>query len=105
MLCQAFGQDYVCGAWYASGMDGEELRRRRTALKMSQAELGRRLGTSQQTVFKWESGERNVQHPPMMELALRWLAMERIVGGQVDVWQALEMEPAPRPGQGVDSGL
>lgn len=73
-------------------MNGDELRRRRTALGMSQAELGRRLGTSQQTVFKWESGERNVQHPPMMDLALRYLAHERLFGGQVDVWEALGAE-------------
>lgn len=79
---------------YALGMDGDALRQRRMALKMSQAELGRRLGTSQQTVFKWESGERNVQHPPMMELALRYLALERLIGGEVDVWSALGIEPA-----------
>ncbi len=67
---------YSC---YASGMDGNELRRRRTALGMTQAELARRLGTSQQTVFKWESGATRIQHAPMMRLALRYLELERDV--------------------------
>ena len=65
---------YSC---YDSRMDGETLKQRRLDLKMTQAELARRLGTSQQTVYKWESGERNVQHPPMMDLALRYLELER----------------------------
>lgn len=76
----------LCYDWR---MDGKTLKAKREALGMTQAELGRRLGTSQQTVFKWESGERNVQHPPMMELALRYLALERVIGGEVDIWSAL----------------
>lgn len=67
---------YLC---YDSRMDGEALRQRRNDLNMTQSELARRLGTSQQTVFKWESGERNIQHPPMMDLALRYLEIERMI--------------------------
>lgn len=85
----------VCYDWC---MEGKTLKAKREVLGMTQAELGRRLGTSQQTVFKWESGERNVQHPPMMELALRYLALERMIGGQVDVWGALGVEQEGRDG-------
>ena len=46
-------------------MTGSELRARREALGMTQAELARRLGVPQQHVSRWERGERGIT---------RWLA-------------------------------
>lgn len=72
------------------GMDGEELRRRRTALGLTQMELARRLGTSQQTVHKWESGSTRIQHAPMMHLALRYLEVARELAEDLAVLQERE---------------
>jgi len=58
-------------------MDGDEVRRRRRALGMSQAELGRRLGMPQQSIARWETGARRIGHPAMLRLALERLAMLR----------------------------
>lgn len=60
-------------------MTGDELRRRRTALGITQAQLAFYLGTSQQTVFKWESGATRIQHGPMMDLALRYIEIEHLI--------------------------
>jgi transcriptional regulator with XRE-family HTH domain len=50
-------------------MTGEELRRRRERLKMTQAELARRLDVQRVTVTRWENGQTAI--PRAIELALR----------------------------------
>lgn len=44
---------------------------------MTQAELARALGVYQATISQWERGKRGIQHPRMLELALRALELER----------------------------
>jgi transcriptional regulator with XRE-family HTH domain len=51
-------------------MDGQELRRRREALGLSQADLGRLLGVMQNTVSRWELGLVVIRHPKILALAL-----------------------------------
>jgi transcriptional regulator with XRE-family HTH domain len=65
-------------------MDGETLRRRREALGMTQAELARALGVYQATISQWERGKRGIQHPRLLELALRALELERQAGERED---------------------
>ena len=65
-------------------MDGEELRRRRMAMNMSQAELGRRFGVPYQTIWKWENGKVKMERGPMIDLALRWLEQETMQAINVD---------------------
>lgn len=62
--------------WYDGYMDGDELRRRRMAMNMSQAELGRRFGVPYQTIWKWENGKVKMERGPMIDLALRSLERE-----------------------------
>jgi len=57
-------------------MTGEELRQRRLALNMTQAELGRRLGVSGQAVYKWETGRVKIERSEMIHLAMRYLEIE-----------------------------
>lgn len=55
-------------------MDGEELRRRRAALELTQEDLARRLDVTRQSVYAWERG---ITRPPgMLDLALRYLELE-----------------------------
>jgi transcriptional regulator with XRE-family HTH domain len=50
-------------------MTGEELRRRRQRLKMTQAELARRVDVQRVTVTRWENGQ--IAIPRAIELALK----------------------------------
>jgi transcriptional regulator with XRE-family HTH domain len=59
-------------------MDGEELRRRRSALGLSKAELGRLLDVEQNTVYRWEKGDLLFRHPAMLDKALRWLELQKL---------------------------
>jgi transcriptional regulator with XRE-family HTH domain len=52
-------------------MDGAELRRRRTALGLTQTLLGERLGVGLRTIQEWESDLRPIR--PMVDLALQAL--------------------------------
>jgi len=54
----------------------DDLRRRRLRLRMSQAELGRRLGIPQNTVSRWEVGTLKIERPLMLDLALRAIEIE-----------------------------
>lgn len=56
-------------------MTGDDLRARRLALGLTQADLGTRLGKPQNTVARWESGRMAIEAPVMLHLAL--LAIER----------------------------
>jgi len=50
-----------------------ELRERRRALRLTQAELGERLGVSTNTVARWERGELRVRHPRQVTRTLERL--------------------------------
>lgn len=52
-------------------MTGAELRKRRKDLNLTQAELGRLLGVSGNTVARWERDE--IAFAPYLELALETL--------------------------------
>jgi transcriptional regulator with XRE-family HTH domain len=54
----------------------EDLRRRRIALGLSQAELGARLDVPQNTISRWEIGRLPIERPSMLDLALRALETE-----------------------------
>lgn len=61
----------------------EDLRRRRLALGLSQAELGRRLDVPQNTISRWELGTLKIERQAMLDLALRALEAEpRGSGGE-----------------------
>jgi predicted ATPase/DNA-binding XRE family transcriptional regulator len=47
-----------------------ELRERRQALHLSQADLGRVLGVTRNSVARWERGELPIRHPELVVLAL-----------------------------------
>lgn len=51
-------------------LDGDNLRRQREQLGMSQVELARQLSVSPNTVARWERGELKIEHPGMLQLAL-----------------------------------
>jgi transcriptional regulator with XRE-family HTH domain len=51
-------------------MDGQDLKRRRDALGLSQKELGLLLGVMQNTVSRWELGLVVIRHPKILALAL-----------------------------------
>jgi len=53
----------------------EDLIERRRRLGLSQAELGRRLGTNSNTISRWERGDAPIGNPRMLDLALK--ALER----------------------------
>ena len=50
-------------------MAGDELRKRREALGMTQEQLAGELGVAANTVARWERGERSI--PPHLSLALK----------------------------------
>lgn len=47
-----------------------DLRAARQQLGLSQAELGRQLGVSPNTIYRWEQGDLAIRHPHMLALAL-----------------------------------
>ena len=55
-------------------LDGDNLRRQREQLGMSQVELARKLSVSPNTVARWERGELKIEHPGMLQLALASLS-------------------------------
>jgi transcriptional regulator with XRE-family HTH domain/uncharacterized protein YuzE len=54
-------------------LDGAELRKERERLGLSQLELARKLSVSPNTVARWERGELKIEHPAMLQLALKSL--------------------------------
>lgn len=54
-------------------MNRLELKRWRTARRLTLAQLGELLGVDKQTVFRWEAGTSTV--PPYLHLALSFLDM------------------------------
>ena len=49
-------------------MDADELREKRKALEMTQAQLAKALGVNVMTVSRWERGLRSI--PPYLSLSL-----------------------------------
>ncbi len=54
-------------------LDGSKLRREREQLGLSQLGLARKLSVSPNTIARWERGELKIEHPGMLQLALRAL--------------------------------
>jgi transcriptional regulator with XRE-family HTH domain/uncharacterized protein YuzE len=54
-------------------LDGAKLRKERERIGLSQLELARKLSVSPNTVARWERGELKIEHPGMLDLALRSL--------------------------------
>lgn len=69
----------------ASPLTGADLKRRREAIPLTQAQLAERLGTSQQTVTRWETGAQRIERPKTLALALTALERE----------SAEQRQPAP----------
>ena len=67
-------------------LDGAKLRKERERIGLSQLELARKLSVSANTVARWERGELKIEHPGMLQLALKSLrpasrsAPTRVVG-------------------------
>jgi DNA-binding transcriptional regulator YiaG len=59
-------------------LDGAKLRKERERIGLSQLDLARKLSVSPNTVARWERGELKIEHPGMLQLALKSL---RPVGG------------------------
>jgi uncharacterized protein YuzE/DNA-binding XRE family transcriptional regulator len=57
----------------AARIDGAALRKERERIGLSQLELARKLSVSPNTVARWERGELKIEHPGMLQLALRSL--------------------------------
>jgi repressor LexA len=56
-------------------MSGDELKRRREQLGMTQEQLAQALGVAPNTVARWERGERSI--PPHLALALETIERRR----------------------------
>lgn len=54
-------------------MNGEQLRTWRTKHNLTQLQLAELLGTTANTIARWERGETTIQHPKILELALKSL--------------------------------
>lgn len=58
-------------------MTGKELKLRRDNLNMTQTSLAEKLGTSTNTVARWEREEMKIQNPKTLDLALKTLEREK----------------------------
>jgi transcriptional regulator with XRE-family HTH domain/uncharacterized protein YuzE len=54
-------------------LDGAKLRKERERIGLSQLQLARKLSVSPNTVARWERGELKIEHPGMLQLALKSL--------------------------------
>lgn len=59
--------------WKANPLSGDDIRMIRGSLNMTQTELALALGTTQNTVSRWEGGTTPVANPVMLRLALEGL--------------------------------
>jgi transcriptional regulator with XRE-family HTH domain len=57
-------------------MTGEQLKERRENLKFSQTKMAELLGTTQNTIYRWETNRMKIQNPEMLDLALKTLERE-----------------------------
>src|SRR5258708_39390739 len=53
---------------HAAKLNGARLKQQRDELSLTQAELGRELGVSSNTIARWERGELKIEHGSMVEL-------------------------------------
>lgn len=67
---------------------GKRITERRKQVDMTQAELARALGVSQQTVFAYELGDRRVNVPRLIELAALF---------HIPVEELMDLSKEPRP--------
>lgn len=58
-------------------MTGQQIREKRLALKMTQAQLGEALRVNKNTIARWERNELTPQSTEMLRLAFIGLEMER----------------------------
>jgi transcriptional regulator with XRE-family HTH domain len=58
-------------------MDGSELKRRRVMLGMSQEQLAKRLGVTQNAISRWESGKVAIRHDVILFLAMLYLERDQ----------------------------
>jgi transcriptional regulator with XRE-family HTH domain len=64
----------------------DELKARRKALGMTQAQLAQRLRTTVTTISRWENAGREPRHPEMLEMALASLEHSALVDGAIIVY-------------------
>lgn len=57
-------------------MTGKELKQRRQQLGLTQPVLAEILGTKQATISDWENEKIKIQHPKILDLALKQLENE-----------------------------
>jgi transcriptional regulator with XRE-family HTH domain/uncharacterized protein YuzE len=76
----------------AARLDGAKLRKERERIGLSQLELARKLSVSPNTVARWERGELKIEHPGMLDLALRSL---RFAGATAPNRVSVERKAAP----------
>ena len=50
-----------------------EIATRRKQLGLSQTELAKKIGTTQETISRWETGKTQMQYPIMLDQALKFL--------------------------------
>lgn len=60
-----------------SVLTGADIRRRRKLLGLSQTALSAILGVRQATISDWETGKLTIDHPSILDLALRALEHEK----------------------------
>lgn len=63
-------------------LSGAELRQRRAALGLSQAQLGRALGVDRQVIARWEREAQRPERPGMIRYLLRALARDQAWYGE-----------------------
>lgn len=56
-------------------MTGDDLRKRREKLGLTQTALACLLGTTQNTISRWELGLLSIEKPQMLDLALQALEL------------------------------
>ena len=57
----------------------EQLRARRLALGLTQAQLASLLGASTMTIYRWEKGTRGIRRPALIELKLDQLSATKLL--------------------------
>lgn len=58
-------------------MTGSELRERRKKLGMSQASLAEHWNVIQATISNWENEKHEIQHPEILDDALKYLEIQK----------------------------
>jgi len=74
-------------------MDGVELRGRRRALGLSQANLAELLTVPENTIARWERGVVGIRHPGLLSLALEALEA-RTIAARLDQAKLDHARPA-----------